>query len=427
MSAVDRLEDGFPHGTVAGFDSGCRGGYCPGEDEHGLSCRRAKHLAAGDWRYNRLVAQGLTPAEIAAELGETPHEHPAPLRIVTDDDEDVQVDDLDEEPIEGEDPIMNTTTAPSPATIIKSRKPEPQDVPEWPDETEVQGDAKPDENLVVDKSVQDVPSEGVSPAAIRAWARENNVPVNARGKVATSVVEAYNLARGHITVEVPAEATDEAPALKPEFGAVSCAVTPFIGARAWVRFDDGVAVVRDVSDSGDQVRVSWLPDPRDEEAWFTYLDSVTSWLPASDFSFDEFPGGSLTPGEVESVGMPAPVDATVSPFEPEVAADLNAEADGEPDLPEAPTVADVVETLQHVTFHGPVADAETRAQLFNEGWDEARRQSVEVTIEALAESLEFALMQWAAAMDRAQDAEARADAAERELAARRPWWKRIAS
>lgn len=336
MSAADLLEDGFPHGTVDGYRQGCRGSACPGELDFGLSCRRAKQLDAGDIRYGRLVRQGLTPAQIAAELGETTHEHPAPAprrTVVPDDD---QVEDLDE-PIEGEDPIMTTieeTAAPSPATIVKNRKPEPQPAPEWPDEPAAQGDENSGENSGTGKTP--------TPGEIRAWARENGIPVNPRGNVRTAVVEAYNLAHGHITVDVPAD-------------------------------------------------------------------------------------------------VPAETDAVVGePFDPATAAALNAEADGEPDLPIpstpgtrdgiAPDGADIAEALQHVVFHGPVADMETRAELFNEGWDEARKQSVEVAIESLAESLEFALRQWAAAVDRARAAEARADAAERDLVdARRPWWKRRAA
>jgi hypothetical protein len=63
---ADLFEDGYPHGTVQGYTDGCRGGACPTGIEFGLSCKRAKMLAAGDYRYSRLVAEGKTPAEIAA-------------------------------------------------------------------------------------------------------------------------------------------------------------------------------------------------------------------------------------------------------------------------------------------------------------------------------------------------------------------------
>jgi hypothetical protein len=71
MSAADRLDDSFPHGTRVGWDRGCKG-RCPAGDEHGLSCRKASTLAAGDYRYQKLFRRGLTPAEIADALGLVP-------------------------------------------------------------------------------------------------------------------------------------------------------------------------------------------------------------------------------------------------------------------------------------------------------------------------------------------------------------------
>lgn len=71
MSAADRLEDGYPHGTVQGYRDGCRG-VCPAGTEHGLSCRKAATLSAGDYQYQKLVRRGATPAEIADALGLNP-------------------------------------------------------------------------------------------------------------------------------------------------------------------------------------------------------------------------------------------------------------------------------------------------------------------------------------------------------------------
>lgn len=71
MSAADRLDDSFPHGTRVGWDRGCKG-RCPAGDEHGLSCRKASMLAAGDYQYQKLFRRGLTPAEIADALGLVP-------------------------------------------------------------------------------------------------------------------------------------------------------------------------------------------------------------------------------------------------------------------------------------------------------------------------------------------------------------------
>lgn len=75
--AADRAEDTFPHGTKEGYDLGCRGGSCPTGEELGLSCLRARTLAAGDYRYQKLVRAGATPAQIADELGLNPEIAPA--------------------------------------------------------------------------------------------------------------------------------------------------------------------------------------------------------------------------------------------------------------------------------------------------------------------------------------------------------------
>ena len=71
MSSLDLFEDGYPHGTVQGYQDGCRGSACPGTVEYGMSCRRANELRAGDYRYNRLVAEGKTPTQIAAIIDNT--------------------------------------------------------------------------------------------------------------------------------------------------------------------------------------------------------------------------------------------------------------------------------------------------------------------------------------------------------------------
>jgi len=66
MSAADLLEDSFPHATPAGYTLGCRGGHCPGREQHGMSCSEARTRYHGDWAFRRLVEQGAT----AVELGE---------------------------------------------------------------------------------------------------------------------------------------------------------------------------------------------------------------------------------------------------------------------------------------------------------------------------------------------------------------------
>lgn len=174
MSGADRLEDGFPHGTTAGYERGCRGGWCPAGNDHGLSCSRAKKLTAGDYRFGRLLKRGLSPAEIAFELGLVPetHEPPKARKVVRDDDTD-EVTDLggDEEP-------MNEHEKPT--VVAKVSK----------------------------------PRTGPTQAEVRAWAHENSIPVNGRGAIRSDVMEAYRAA--HAAPEAPADDTAvEAPKPKP--------------------------------------------------------------------------------------------------------------------------------------------------------------------------------------------------------------------
>lgn len=66
MSALDLLEDGFPHGTREGWEQGCRGKHCPSLEEHGISCTDARLRYQGDYRFRKRVDAGLSVAEIAA-------------------------------------------------------------------------------------------------------------------------------------------------------------------------------------------------------------------------------------------------------------------------------------------------------------------------------------------------------------------------
>lgn len=164
MSGADRLEDGFPHGTVDGYQQGCRGGWCPAGNEHGLSCTRAKQLSAGDYRFQRLVKQGLGPFEIALELGLAPETHTAPPRKVVVDDVD-EVDDL-----EGDEEPMGVKVNATPADVAG-----------------VKGPAKLSGNF--ETFVK--PRSGPSQAEVRAWAHEHGVDVNPRGAIRTDVMQAY--------------------------------------------------------------------------------------------------------------------------------------------------------------------------------------------------------------------------------------------
>lgn len=64
MSALDLLEDGFPHSTPEGYAHGCRGSHCPGIEEFGWSCTFAKQQEASDYHWRSWFAEGRSPAEI---------------------------------------------------------------------------------------------------------------------------------------------------------------------------------------------------------------------------------------------------------------------------------------------------------------------------------------------------------------------------
>lgn len=59
MSA-DILTDGsHPHGTVAGFQKGCRSAACPAP----VSCREVHTRYNGDYGFRRAIDSGMTPTE----------------------------------------------------------------------------------------------------------------------------------------------------------------------------------------------------------------------------------------------------------------------------------------------------------------------------------------------------------------------------
>ncbi|MFF2631985.1 histone-like nucleoid-structuring protein Lsr2 [Microbacterium sp. NPDC058021] len=168
MSAADRLEDSFPHGTADGYDAGCRGVICPAAVEHGLSCQRAKQLTAGDYQYQKLVRRGASPAEIAEALGLHPaptgtHPDRRPKKPAKKPDLPVEVDHKPQEA-----PMPEPTPTPTPADVA----------------AKVKRNRKP--------------QTGPSQSVVRAWARENGLDVNPRGQVRADVVRAYLAAHAPI-------------------------------------------------------------------------------------------------------------------------------------------------------------------------------------------------------------------------------------
>jgi len=62
-TALDMLEDGFPHGTVDGYTAGCRTNHCPAP----IRCAVFKRRYDSDYGFRKRVDAGWTVAELAAE------------------------------------------------------------------------------------------------------------------------------------------------------------------------------------------------------------------------------------------------------------------------------------------------------------------------------------------------------------------------
>ncbi len=174
MTATDRLDDDYPHGTRLGYEKGCRG-RCPAGDEHGLSCKRAKVLAAGDYQYQKLFRRGASPAEIAEHLGLVPDVHA------------------------GARPGSAAETPVAPAAVEDGG-----------DEPEPAAPSKSDSFEVFTKqhTRSELP-EGVTRADVRLWARENGIQVNDRGALPRAVIEAYTTREDTPTTEPESEIVGE--------------------------------------------------------------------------------------------------------------------------------------------------------------------------------------------------------------------------
>ena len=64
MGALDRLEDGYPHGTPDGHRQGCKGSHCPEADAGRLSCMQAYIRYQSDYGYRRRVDEGMSPVQL---------------------------------------------------------------------------------------------------------------------------------------------------------------------------------------------------------------------------------------------------------------------------------------------------------------------------------------------------------------------------
>jgi hypothetical protein len=58
--SVVLLDDSFPHGTVRGYEGGCKGGHCPAA----IACRDVKRRYGSDLDFRRLIDAGVSLEEI---------------------------------------------------------------------------------------------------------------------------------------------------------------------------------------------------------------------------------------------------------------------------------------------------------------------------------------------------------------------------
>lgn len=63
MSAIDLLEDSFPHGALDGHLQGCKTAHCPAP----ISCTDMKRRYDSDWSFRKRVDGGWTAAELAVQ------------------------------------------------------------------------------------------------------------------------------------------------------------------------------------------------------------------------------------------------------------------------------------------------------------------------------------------------------------------------
>lgn len=223
MSSADLWEDGYPHGTVEGYLGGCRGGACPAGLDHGLTCKRAKMLDAGDVRYRRLVRQGKTPAEIADALGE----HPAEPTTQAPDREKRHLKALEREISGADDKAPTTPTKeprmPTPADVAKTTKPLTEHPVADTDVVDEHAAAQTSRDEPTPITTErwtaglNVREKTAKLREIREWARANGHDVPTMGKIPHAALAAYarfeELVSGATTPETPADTPDAAQPL----------------------------------------------------------------------------------------------------------------------------------------------------------------------------------------------------------------------
>lgn len=467
MNGADLWEDGYPHGTVEGYDGGCRGGACPAGVEHNMSCKRAKALSNGDFRYKRLATAGRTPAEIAAiidghepaqPLAENSHDpapqegagattprprekHPTPEPVAEGEEmghptttEDTTM------PFEQFHPEKISTDQWTSGLTLRQKTEKLRQIREWcrnaghdiPTKGKIPQAALADyaashktaakELAETDVSTTDLPDAAAAAVDLAAAGKLNLV--DAAG-AAAAAVDTFDL---HPT---PAPANDDAgsgtealaefsEALEATRERLADRLVPTVGVRARPRFDDGVAVVREVWMDTGLVRVTYLPDVHDEETWSSldWLDRVTALLPAEDFSFDEF-GSDDMAGDLRAWRQAGRVwteyGTPQHPLQPDLVAAPVPEPD--PDRPEWGTVAESVAVERARDLAARMLDDNVELTRQRDSLEEHAADLRRERDDALAQ-LEFVLRQWATARERVAKLEAQLQRPQR------PWWKR---
>lgn len=162
MSTADKIDDSWPHthGTVDGYDHGCRGGSCPAGDEYGLSCKLAKSLSRNDYRYGRLVKAGSTVAEIAAEFDLVGTSTPEPAK---------------------------------PKTAAKTKRtPKPAPPASAPDVVQPSPDPEPIDDVAEADSAAPVTPAAPSAQEIRKWARDRGYELPSFGRIPNHIRAHYD-------------------------------------------------------------------------------------------------------------------------------------------------------------------------------------------------------------------------------------------
>lgn len=262
MSGADLYEDDYPHGTVEGYNNGCKGGSCPAGVEYGLSCKTAKAKSHGDFQYQKLAKTGATVPEIAEALGLIGTAPSAPRTKKPGADK-----------LTGNRPKPPAPKPPKPPAPQPPKPPAPQpeqSVAGVPDEVATSADdggrpipekylpaeGSPQARRLWDAAAQqiatasepaansEVPttasaSAEASTAEIRAWARHRGYEIGSKGAIPKRIRDHYAEAHRDADAEPAADAdTSPAPTDLPTADVTPADPAPAVTAAATTSSDD---------------------------------------------------------------------------------------------------------------------------------------------------------------------------------------------